>query len=150
MNNTEQSSAKESIERLEEFYNNTRIANEKQMARIDRGVEYLGEQVRNIKRTKKKGDANKDINSRIEKIEAKLVDVPSQLDDLDSILQDIIGKIINIESSNCDNIPTSSTSTILNYIKEEAAASVADRSVSQEKEDTAEEEEAEAKENRTT
>ena len=52
------------------------------------------------------------------KIEAKISTFPQQLEENDKKLEDIIAKIINIESSKCDYVPSSSTAIILDNLKE--------------------------------
>ena len=52
------------------------------------------------------------------KIEAKISTFPQQLEENDKKLEDVIAKIINIESSKCDYVPTSSTAIILDNLKE--------------------------------
>ena len=47
------------------------------------------------------------------KIEAKISTFPQQLEENDKKLEDIIAKIINIESNKCDYVPSSSTAIIL-------------------------------------
>lgn len=55
---------------------------------------------------------------RLSKIEAKISHFPRQLEENDKMLEDIIAKIINIESSKCDYVPSSSTAIILYNAKE--------------------------------
>ena len=52
------------------------------------------------------------------KIEAKISTFPQQLEENDKKLEDVIAKIINIESSKCDYVPSSSTAIILENLKE--------------------------------
>ena len=61
---------------------------------------------------------------RVVNLEEKIKTIPDDLDENDKVLEDIIAKIINMESNNCNYIPSSSTSVILQRLKQEAQEKV--------------------------
>ena len=56
---------------------------------------------------------------RLSKLDTKVQTFPKQFEENDRILEDIISKIINIESNKCNYVPASSTKIILDALKED-------------------------------
>ena len=61
---------------------------------------------------------------KLTNLEERLKTIPDELDENDKVLEDIIAKIINMESNNCNYIPSSSTSVILQALKHNALEKV--------------------------
>ena len=61
---------------------------------------------------------------KLTNLEERLKTIPDELDENDKVLEDIIAKIINMESNNCNYIPSSSTSVILQALKQNALEKV--------------------------
>lgn len=106
------------ITKVEELYNSSRVTTEKKLNKISKQLEALDMIVRKVNAKKKKGKEIKGYDKRVSKIEAKISTFPQQLEENDKKLEDVIAKIINIESSKCDYVPTSSTAIILDNLKE--------------------------------
>ena len=117
--NDSEKEIQEKIDNFEENFKPVRLSIDKRLNKTGKQLEILELTLRKLGSSKRKDKNSKDINKRLVALEDKLQHIPSRQEECDQMLQDIIGKIINIESSKCNYVPASVTSAILTSLQEQ-------------------------------
>ena len=107
------------IQGLEDHLNSSRLTNEKKLGKISKQLEILELTVRKINASKRKDKRSKDLNKRLSKVEDGLKFLPKEMSQIDEYIEEVIAKIINIESNRCNYVPRSATSSILEGMKKQ-------------------------------
>ena len=115
--NANEESVKSKMESLEDHLNSSRLTSEKKLGKISKQLEILELTVRKINASKRKDKRSKDLNKRLSKVEDGIGLIPKEMSQIDACIEDIIAKIINIESNKCNYIPKSATFEILEGMK---------------------------------
>ena len=110
---------KSKVDNFEAYFSSSMLSNDKKLCKISKQLEILEMSVRKINASKRKDKRSKDLNKRLTKMEESLKVVPQQLVDIDKSTEEVIAKIINIESNKCNYIPPTATSAILANMKRE-------------------------------